>query len=287
MKHIISLGAGVQSTTLYLMAAHGEITPMPVGAVFSDTQAEPDAVYDHLAWLKSLNLPIPIHVVTRGNLATDSLVVKRSRLSGKIYQKSLVPLFIKNPNGSRGILRRKCTAEYKVREIIKETRRLVGMSNLREWYKAERRGLKPPPLVSQWIGISLDEALRKKPSREPWIVNRHPLLEKEISRADCLAWMKAKGYPQPPRSACVFCPYHSDLEWLRLKNEHPAEFAKAVAWEKAIQRANTEDEVAKGKPFLHDSLTPLEEVAFDDTPAKDKGLQLDMFNNECEGMCGV
>ena len=36
-----SLGAGVQSTTLTLMAAHGEIGPMPDGAIFADTGWEP------------------------------------------------------------------------------------------------------------------------------------------------------------------------------------------------------------------------------------------------------
>jgi hypothetical protein len=39
--HVISLGAGVQSTTMALMAAHGEITPMPDCAIFADTGAEP------------------------------------------------------------------------------------------------------------------------------------------------------------------------------------------------------------------------------------------------------
>lgn len=29
MIHVISLGAGVQSSTMALMAAHGEIEPMP------------------------------------------------------------------------------------------------------------------------------------------------------------------------------------------------------------------------------------------------------------------
>ena len=38
--HIISLGAGVQSSTMALMAACGEITPMPQCAIFADTQAE-------------------------------------------------------------------------------------------------------------------------------------------------------------------------------------------------------------------------------------------------------
>ena len=60
MMHIISLGAGVQSTTMALMAAHGEIEPMPDCAIFADTGDEPQAVYDHLAWLMSGNvLPFP------------------------------------------------------------------------------------------------------------------------------------------------------------------------------------------------------------------------------------
>ena len=48
---VLSLGAGVQSTTLALMAAHGEIGPMPDCAIFADTGWEPNAVYEHLAWL--------------------------------------------------------------------------------------------------------------------------------------------------------------------------------------------------------------------------------------------
>lgn len=35
MMHILSLGAGVQSTTMALMAKHGEITPMPDCAIFA------------------------------------------------------------------------------------------------------------------------------------------------------------------------------------------------------------------------------------------------------------
>lgn len=41
----LSLGAGVQSTTMALMAAHGEIQPMPDCAIFADTGWEPKAVY--------------------------------------------------------------------------------------------------------------------------------------------------------------------------------------------------------------------------------------------------
>ena len=54
---IISLGAGVQSTAMALLAHHKEIKP-PDYAVFADTGWEPQAVYDHLDWLESyLNFP--------------------------------------------------------------------------------------------------------------------------------------------------------------------------------------------------------------------------------------
>jgi hypothetical protein len=38
LLRVISLGAGVQSTTMALMAARGEIAPMPDCAIFADTQ---------------------------------------------------------------------------------------------------------------------------------------------------------------------------------------------------------------------------------------------------------
>jgi hypothetical protein len=69
---ILSLGAGVQSTTLALMAAHGEIGHVDC-AIFADTQWEPRAVYVHLGWLASSNvLPFPIHIVFEDDGASHS-----------------------------------------------------------------------------------------------------------------------------------------------------------------------------------------------------------------------
>lgn len=67
--HALSLGAGVQSTTMALLAAHGDIGPTPDCAIFADTGWEPKAVYDHLSWLMSPNvLPFPVHVVSASNI---------------------------------------------------------------------------------------------------------------------------------------------------------------------------------------------------------------------------
>jgi len=69
---VLSLGAGGQSTTLAMMAAHGEIGPMPDCAIFSDTGWEPKAVYEHLAWLMSPHvLAFPNHIVSAGNIRDD------------------------------------------------------------------------------------------------------------------------------------------------------------------------------------------------------------------------
>ncbi|MBP2230768.1 3'-phosphoadenosine 5'-phosphosulfate sulfotransferase (PAPS reductase)/FAD synthetase, partial [Azospirillum agricola] len=56
---VLSLGAGVQSTTLALMAATAEVGPMPDCAIFADTEWEPHGVYEHLDWLET-QLPFPV-----------------------------------------------------------------------------------------------------------------------------------------------------------------------------------------------------------------------------------
>lgn len=45
---VISLGGGVQSSVMALMAAEGLIKPMPDFAIFADTGWEPAGVYRHL-----------------------------------------------------------------------------------------------------------------------------------------------------------------------------------------------------------------------------------------------
>src|SRR6185295_2844253 len=101
MLNIISLGAGVQSTTMALMAAHGEITPMPDCAIFADTMAEPAATYEHLQWLTSDNvLPFPVHIVSAGNL-TEHVAAERPK--GK-FLKVDIPAYVQAPDGSTALI---------------------------------------------------------------------------------------------------------------------------------------------------------------------------------------
>ena len=272
--NIINLGAGVQSSCLALMAAKGEVGPMPDFAVFADTQAEPTSVYKWLDYLEPL-LPFPVIRVTKGNLTDDSLKLCHRKSDGLPYIKRLIPAFGVMPNGTiTAAIGRKCTADYKIAPIIAEIKKRCDI----------KRGQKELT-VTQWIGISYDEMQRAKVSRDPWTQLRWPLLEKKMNRTHCLEWMKKHGYPEPPRSACYYCPFHSNEEWRRLRNEEPEFFAKAVQFDKDFRENAKRGKNLLMECYIHSSCKPLGEIDFDSD--KDRGQTEWNFGAECEGMCGM
>lgn len=298
--NILSLGAGVQSSTMIKMAEaglfkiNGEVV-IPDYAIFSDTGNEPIEVYKYLEWLKA-NTKIPIIVTSSGNIIRQTL---RGIKDDKRF--ASVPFFVKNikpiyeqvlvghemvtdedgtqiempiyKNGQqinekveKGILWRQCTSEYKIMSVRREIRRLLGYGP-RERIKEQ---------INLWMGISNDEIQRVKPSQVKWINNYYPLIENDISRLECLSWMESNGFPLPAKSSCIICPYHSDMVWKDMKLKKPKEWEFAVKFDKRIRKQPK----INGDVFLHRSCIPLEEVDF-------KEDQLDLFTNECEGMCGI
>lgn len=264
--HILSLGAGVQSSTLALMAGCGEVTPMPVAAVFADTQAEPEGVYKWLDWLEQ-QLPFPVLRVSNGSLTEISTTVRTSKKSGQTYLPHAVPAYTRNADGSSGTYFRQCTDKHKLVPLRKAIDKLRGDQE-----------------AIVWIGISMDEVVRMKPSRVAGIVHQWPLIDRGITRRQCLDWMAEKGYPEPPRSSCSYCPYHSDAEWRRLRDHEPKAFAEAVDYERRLQAAAEQVDRLTGVPFLHNKRIPLDQVDFSTDVERGQGL---LWGNECEGMCGV
>lgn len=263
--HIISLGAGVQSSTMLLMACRGEIEPKPKYAVFSDTGWEPKHVYDYLDWLQGEAEKYGIEVIrtSRGNIRDDVMnTVNHGTRSAS------VPFFTLNADGSKGMVRRQCTSEYKILPVRKAIRQILG-------YQPRQT---PKEKILLWMGISTDEIQRVKPSQVKFIENKYPLIDLGMSRQDCLDWMERRGYPMPPKSSCIGCPYHNNVMWLDMKKHDPVSWADAVEFDNEIRKLPT----IKGQAFLHRSCVPLSEVDL----GEDDG-QIDMFNNECEGMCGV
>lgn len=263
---ILSLGGGVQSSTMALMAAKGEIKPMPSAAIFADTQDEPKAVYEWIEWLKK-QLPFPVHVVTKGRLSEKSTTVRTSKKTGLTYTKPQLPVFTKYQDREKGgMMPRHCSPDMKISPIHSFSKKLAGRGNK----------------IITWIGISTDEPDRMKDSRDDRIIHRYPLIEQNISRLQCLEWMRLNNFPKPPRSACIYCPYHSDDEWIRIRSESEDEWQFAVAFEKRLQSAISKCPRLESVPFLHSSRVPLDEVKFNPNGGNS-------FRNQspCQGICGV
>ena len=270
---VISLGAGVQSTVMSLMAEAGDIGPRPDCAVFADTGWEPKEVYTHLDWLEK-QLSFPVYRVSRGNIKEDL----ETNINPTGHSFASIPFFLINKDGTNGMARRQCTSEYKLKPIRKKVRELAGLKPRQRTPKGF--------VVEMWIGISKDEMMRVKPSQDSWVENRWPLLEKEFSRRDCLEWFKAKYVDRTlAKSACIGCPFHNDREWRRIKEEFPEEFEEACQVDDKLRGVEGR---FHGARFLHAQRIPLRDV--DLSPAEEKGqgqLFDDLMINECEGMCGL
>lgn len=265
MLRVLSLGAGVQSTTLALMAAHGEIEA-PDCAIFADTQWEPRAVYEHLDRLEKL-LPFPVRRVTAGDIRQG--IIDRRNTTGGRY--AAIPWHIRNQDGSSAMGRRQCSSEYKLEPIMREIRGLLGVG---------RHSHIAPRSVEVLIGISRDEAHRMREPRQAYMRNVYPLVELGMRRYDCLLWLQRHGYPEPSKSACIGCPFTDNARWRDRRANQPDEWADAVLADRQLRLGDARG--MRGIEYMHRSCVPLDEVDFS---VDDR--QLDMFGNECEGICST
>jgi hypothetical protein len=221
----------VQSSTLLLMACRGDIHVDH--AIFADTGWEPAWVYEYLDWLKLKAgiAGIPLHTVSAGDLRTDALAGKTA---------SWMPLFSVGANGKKQMLKRQCTRNYKIRPIRRKLRELCGG--------------KP---VDQLIGISLDEYRRMRTSDVKYITNVYPLVDRRITRAECLIWLERHGYLIPRKSSCIACPLRTRAEWKEIQAD-PVAWADALDFDENMreQRARTSGQ----QVFVHPSAVPLRDA---------------------------
>ncbi|SHY53614.1 Uncharacterised protein [Mycobacteroides abscessus subsp. abscessus] len=236
---VLSLGAGVQSTVLALMACDGTLPGLDA-AVFADTGWEPPAVYEQVDRLAAelARVDIPLHRVSSGNLRADTLDPAHRFVSVPYFtlapagtevpvygvcapcggsgrgpsdepdscsvcggdgRGSIVGTRLATATERHGMGRRQCTSEYKLKPIKVKVRELLGYPH-------------PTPVprdvfAEQWIGFSTDEIHRV---RDRLDVNysrpRYPLLELGMSRKDCQRWLERAGWGHTAKSACRSSP---------------------------------------------------------------------------------
>jgi len=271
--NIVSYGAGTQSTGMILMALNGEYgLPRPDFAVFSDTGAEPEFIYDYFDYFQRYckkHYGFDIYLTKKKGLSLlEKLTAPQKQSRNGFYTSSVPPFFTLNADGSKGMLNRQCTFDYKTHP----TNSFINK-------KIEKK-----VKFYLWLGMSFDERSRMRISQNKRRVNKYPLVDNFVIRKMAIDYVKELGVKTPQQSSCFFCPFHSQRYWKWLKKEHKKEFLKACEFEQMVQQLQNSNSILKSTPYLHRSCRPLSEIDFD------ADTQIDMFPeliDECEGYCGI
>ena len=265
---VLSWGCGVQSTTLGEMSAQGILDPLDA-IITADTGWERQATYTAREFYTERwrSMGLRVEIVSAGDIRREGAV-----------EHIHLPFW----TSDGGPLRRQCTRHFKITPVKRMARQVAG-------YHATQPPHPQPETIEQWLGISLDEWPRAKPSRVKFIRHRWPLLEQKMARQDCVAWLAKQGLPVPVKSACVCCPYRQASSWLEMKAEAPGEFADAVRFDEenrhnplAERGTSTADEL-----YIWKEATPLATADLEFWASRERakyGTQLPMMLCE-SGYC--
>ena len=254
---ILSLGAGVQSSALALMA-HKKYIDNVDFAIFADTGNEPDTVYEYLDYLKSI-VHYDIFIISKGNLYNDTI-------NNIQNNKWLDVPFFTIRGKTKGTIRRTCTHKYKINPIRKFAHKKIKENNIKS--------------ADMLIGISMDEIQRMTVSNVKYLRNIYPLIEKRLSRYDCIEWLKKNKFELPERSSCIMCPYH--------KKETLKTFMQNTKYKNLLLNLDKNLEYndyykLDSEMYITNERKRIKDIDF----TEDKTKQLDLFTGECQGMCGL
>jgi hypothetical protein len=244
MSRIIlwSCGGGRQSAGIAALLVLGKL-PLPDHACMTRIEWEFERVWPYVdTFIRPAlaKLGVPFTAIPRARYATKNF------WGGASGKSILLPVHT-NQSGKHSKLKEYCSGEWKRETVLRWSAEQFG------WKK---RG------VSNWVGISLNEAHRRRGPRRQWFQPAYPLLDILPTDVDgCLAAVREVGWPEPPRSRCLMCPNQSDSEWAELT---PRE------WEIACK---IDEEIRGVDPhaFLHRQLLPLRQVTLN--PKDDNGGQ--------------
>ena len=172
MTRTLALGAGVQSTTLFILGCEGEVLPKIDAAVFADTKWEPRHVMEHLGKLQQFGAEhdVPVYLASKGSLPLDvlnpqvfatipawtlgsvvehvpvkwgpcptckddnPLTILGDEVCADCDNQRVVPTEFEKrvARDSKGRIKRQCTPKYKIEVINAQVRLILGASEYTE-----------------------------------------------------------------------------------------------------------------------------------------------------------
>ena len=255
----------MQSTAVMVLQAQGKL-PLPydyfVFANVGDDSEHPDT----LEYINNYSKPfavengiefIELRKVVRGEVRTIRNLI--------FSERRVVPIPMRMNTGAPG--NRTCTVDFKINVVDKWLRSLMD--------KGE---------YTVGLGISTDEIHRARihPPENPYKhltkYKDYPLIDMMVSRNQCYQIINGAGLPMTPKSACYFCPFHSDAYWKELQTQRPELFMDAVNIDNFL-REKRQRLWGKDAVWMHKSLKPL------DVAIKEQGNFFDELENCESGYC--
>mgnify|MGYP001035683343 CR=1 FL=1 len=144
-----------------------------------------------------------------------------------------IPWWTLRDDGHRSRMPRNCTIDYKVNQISKFIRwDVLG------YKKGQRLRAEDKKAHEMHLGFSLEERRRCKESPNPMFVNRFPLVEMGMVRADNYAYIKNVWGLDTKASACAFCPFHTNFFFKYLREKEPETYRKLLAVDDLLRDNN-------------------------------------------------
>ncbi len=198
MKKYLSHGMGVNSTALMLLLIDDGVD---FESVFSDVGCEKPETYEYLKFLDGEGYEIT-RIIPQVKEKTGTY----DNLYDYFWSWRGIPL----------IHRRECCAKFKKQPIDKY--------------------VKQPCEVM--IGYDLNERKSRYTINRKRITFSFPLIDRKITREQCINIIRDHELPIPVKSGCYLCPFQRKRDWRHLRDNHPELFKKAVALE---ENARTRD----------------------------------------------
>jgi len=214
MLEVLSYGGGVQTAAMLALVDKGKL-PKPDIIIHADTGSElPETEENVRVWAQEIadRHDIPFVIVTATINGVEDV-----KLHEYYESKSTLPM----------VQSRSCTDNFKIQPIRRYVKKYLGYD------RAPRNKV----IANMWLGITTDEARRMGESHVKYVQHWYPFIALNMSRKDCIKFLKDNGYPVPIKSGCFMCMYQSKRSWRRLANKHPELFRIAVDMEeKAMTR---------------------------------------------------
>ena len=251
MKTYLSLGAGVDTTAISLMP---DIMDQVDFVLFADTGGENPETYEYLnKYLKphfeKIHKPL---VIVKGEENVNGEPVTNMELAYLGWR--MIPVRFM----------RHCTDKWKIKPMHR--------------YLTANYPGEPLRVV---IGFAYDEVKRMNTTRwkgqEVW----YPLIDKKMTRADCVKYIIDQGFPVPPKSGCFYCPFQRLDQWKQLRSNHSDLWERAVRLEKngsLYPELTLSNFRKKGKPLTLAQVDKrLGKSLYD--------FEIDPVEEECSGAC--